>query len=150
MTSHVAFAAASTWLLGRLAQVATPIRPMVSNFPRAIAAALLNPLLHLTMATNAWQTRRPFSAHSCQVQEAEKACGGRVGSGDKGRGCGARGVAQGACEVDKERGTGEAMLRRNKPPEKLVGAIDRLEDKFKAFKLQMVDRGGLGGRVVHA
>ena len=58
---------------------------------------------------------------------------------------------QGACEVDKERGTGEAMLRRNNPPEKLVGAIDRLEDKFKASKLQMVDRGGLeGGRVVHA
>jgi DNA topoisomerase-1 len=43
-------------------------------------------------------------------------------------------------EIEKERGTGGAMLRRDKPSEKLVGAIDRLEEKIRALKLQMVDR----------
>ena len=42
--------------------------------------------------------------------------------------------------LEKERGTGKATLKRDKAPEKLVEAIDRLEDKIKAFKLQMVDR----------
>ncbi|KAI0267121.1 hypothetical protein BC834DRAFT_872641 [Gloeopeniophorella convolvens] len=40
----------------------------------------------------------------------------------------------------KERGTGKAALKRDKAPEKLVEAIDKLEEKIKAFKLQMVDR----------
>jgi DNA topoisomerase I len=42
--------------------------------------------------------------------------------------------------LEKERGTGKATLKRDRAPEKLVEAIDRLEDKIKAFKLQMVDR----------
>ena len=42
--------------------------------------------------------------------------------------------------LEKERGTGKATLKRDKAPEKLVEAIDRLEDKIKTFKLQMVDR----------
>ena len=42
--------------------------------------------------------------------------------------------------LEKERGTGKATLKRDRPPEKLVEAIDKLEDKIKAFKLQMVDR----------
>ena len=42
--------------------------------------------------------------------------------------------------VEKERGTGKATLKRDRPAEKLVEAIDKLEDKIKAFKLQMVDR----------
>jgi DNA topoisomerase I len=40
----------------------------------------------------------------------------------------------------KERGSGKATLKREKAPEKLVEAIDKLDDKIKAFKLQMVDR----------
>lgn len=42
--------------------------------------------------------------------------------------------------LEKERGTGKATLKRDKPAEKLVETIDKLEDKIKAFKLQMVDR----------
>jgi DNA topoisomerase-1 len=42
--------------------------------------------------------------------------------------------------LEKERGTGKATLKRDRPAEKLVEAIDKLEDKIKAFKLQMVDR----------
>jgi DNA topoisomerase-1 len=43
-------------------------------------------------------------------------------------------------KLEKERGTGKATLKRDRPPEKLVEAIDRLEERIKAFKLQMVDR----------
>jgi DNA topoisomerase-1 len=39
--------------------------------------------------------------------------------------------------LEKERGTGKVTLKRDKPPEKLVEAIDRLE--VKTFKLQMVE-----------
>ena len=41
--------------------------------------------------------------------------------------------------LEKERRTGKATLKRDKPFEKLVEAIDRFE-LIKAFKLQMVDR----------
>ena len=41
--------------------------------------------------------------------------------------------------LGKERGTVKAMLMCDKPPGKLVEAIDGLE-KIKAFKLQRVDR----------
>jgi len=40
--------------------------------------------------------------------------------------------------LEKERRTGKATLKRDKPSEKLVEAIDRLE-MIRAFKLQMVD-----------
>ncbi|KAF9566735.1 topoisomerase I [Agrocybe pediades] len=40
----------------------------------------------------------------------------------------------------KERGTGKADLKRERTEEKLVDAIDKLTDKIKAFKLQIVDR----------
>ncbi|KAI0047749.1 hypothetical protein FA95DRAFT_1492111 [Auriscalpium vulgare] len=42
--------------------------------------------------------------------------------------------------LKKERGTGKAELKRDKPAEKLEEAIDKLDDKIKAFKLQMADR----------
>jgi DNA topoisomerase I len=42
--------------------------------------------------------------------------------------------------LEKERGTSKATLKRDRPSEKLVEGIDKLEDKIKAFKLQMVDR----------
>jgi DNA topoisomerase I len=42
--------------------------------------------------------------------------------------------------LEKERGTGKATLKRDKAPEKLIEAIDKLDDKIKTFKLQMVDR----------
>jgi DNA topoisomerase-1 len=42
--------------------------------------------------------------------------------------------------LEKERGTGKATLKRDRAPEKLVEGIDKLEDKIKTFKLQMVDR----------
>jgi DNA topoisomerase I len=42
--------------------------------------------------------------------------------------------------LEKERGTRKATLKRDRAPEKLVETIDRLEDKIKTFKLQMVDR----------
>lgn len=42
--------------------------------------------------------------------------------------------------LEKERGTRKAALKRDRPTEKLVEGIDKLEEKIKAFKLQMVDR----------
>jgi DNA topoisomerase-1 len=42
--------------------------------------------------------------------------------------------------LEKERGTDKATFKRDRPPEKLAEAIDRLDEKIKAFKLQMVDR----------
>lgn len=42
--------------------------------------------------------------------------------------------------LKKEQGTGKAWLKRDKPPEKVEEAIDKLSAKIKAFKLQMVDR----------
>ena len=42
--------------------------------------------------------------------------------------------------LEKERGMGKATIKRDKAPEKLVEEIDMLEEKIKAFKLQMVDR----------
>ncbi len=42
--------------------------------------------------------------------------------------------------LKKERGTGKAALKRDRPAEKLVEAIDKLDEKIKAFRLQMVDR----------
>jgi len=42
--------------------------------------------------------------------------------------------------LEKERGMGKATPKRDKPSEKLVEAIDRLEENIKAFKFQMVDR----------
>ena len=40
----------------------------------------------------------------------------------------------------KERGTGKATLKRERPEEKIEEAIDKLTEKIKAFKLQIVDR----------
>ncbi|KZT71806.1 hypothetical protein DAEQUDRAFT_706582 [Daedalea quercina L-15889] len=40
----------------------------------------------------------------------------------------------------KERGTGKATLKRDRPTEKIEDAIAKLDDKIKAFKLQMEDR----------
>lgn len=40
----------------------------------------------------------------------------------------------------KERGTGKAVLKRERAEDKVVEAIDKLSDKIKAFKLQIVDR----------
>jgi len=40
----------------------------------------------------------------------------------------------------KERGTGKAVLKRERSEDKLEEAIDKLTDKIKAFKLQIVDR----------
>ena len=40
----------------------------------------------------------------------------------------------------KERGTGKAELKREKPAEKIEEAIEKLDDKIKAFRLQMEDR----------
>ena len=51
-----------------------------------------------------------------------------------------RAVEDEFARLEKERGTGKATLKRDKAPEKLVEAIDKLEDKIKTFKLQMVDR----------
>jgi hypothetical protein len=49
----------------------------------------------------------------------------------------------------KERGTGKAKPKRDKP-ENLVEAIDRLEDETRAFKLQNDGSGGQeGDRVGH-
>jgi DNA topoisomerase-1 len=42
--------------------------------------------------------------------------------------------------VAKERGTKKAALKRDRSVEKLEEAIDKLNDKIKAFKLQIVDR----------
>lgn len=40
----------------------------------------------------------------------------------------------------KERGKTTAAVKGNKTPEKLMEGIDKLTDKIKSFKLQMVDR----------
>lgn len=40
----------------------------------------------------------------------------------------------------KERGTGKALLKREKPAEKIEEAIDKLDEKITTAKLQMVDR----------
>jgi len=40
----------------------------------------------------------------------------------------------------KERGTGKAELKRDRPVEKIVEGIERLDEKIKTFKLQMEDR----------
>ncbi|RXW24996.1 hypothetical protein EST38_g878 [Candolleomyces aberdarensis] len=40
----------------------------------------------------------------------------------------------------KERGTKKATLKKDRPTDKLEEAIDKLTDKVKAFKLQMIDR----------
>lgn len=42
--------------------------------------------------------------------------------------------------LKKERGTGKASLKRDKPPEKVEEAIEKLTARIKAFKLQMADR----------
>lgn len=42
--------------------------------------------------------------------------------------------------LKKERGTGKATLKRERPTEKIEDAIAKLDDKIKAFKLQMEDR----------
>jgi len=43
-------------------------------------------------------------------------------------------------QLAKERGTGKATLKRERPVEKLEDSIDKLNAKIKTFKLQMVDR----------
>ena len=40
----------------------------------------------------------------------------------------------------KERGTGKAVLKRERPVEKIEEAIEKLTEKIKAFRLQIVDR----------
>lgn len=40
----------------------------------------------------------------------------------------------------KERGTGKAALKRERPVEKIEEAIEKITDKIKAFKLQIVDK----------
>lgn len=50
-----------------------------------------------------------------------------------------------AVEVDykrlaKERGTGKAVLKRERPVEKIEEAVQKLDEKIKTFKLQMDDR----------
>ena len=40
----------------------------------------------------------------------------------------------------KERGTGKAALKRERPVEKLEEAIEKITEKVKAFRLQIVDR----------
>jgi len=40
----------------------------------------------------------------------------------------------------KERGTGKASLKRERPVEKIEESIDKMTEKIKTFKLQMVDR----------
>ncbi|KAL4251473.1 DNA topoisomerase I [Abortiporus biennis] len=42
--------------------------------------------------------------------------------------------------LKKERGTGKATLKREKPAEKIEEAIDKLDERIKTFKLQMEDR----------
>jgi DNA topoisomerase-1 len=51
-----------------------------------------------------------------------------------------RAVEDEFARLEKERGTRKAALKRDKPAEKLIESIDKLEDKIKAFRLQMVDR----------
>lgn len=40
----------------------------------------------------------------------------------------------------KERGTGKAVLKRERPVEKIEEAIQKLDERIKTFKLQMDDR----------
>lgn len=40
----------------------------------------------------------------------------------------------------KERGTGKATLKRERPVEKIEEAIEKITEKIKAFRLQIVDR----------
>ena len=40
----------------------------------------------------------------------------------------------------KERGTGKATLKRDKAPEKIEEQIEKLDEKIKTHKLQIVDR----------
>ena len=40
----------------------------------------------------------------------------------------------------KERGTGKATLKRERPVEKMEEAIEKITEKIKAFRLQIVDR----------
>lgn len=40
----------------------------------------------------------------------------------------------------KERGTGKAVLKRERPIEKIEEAIEKITEKVKAFRLQIVDR----------
>ena len=40
----------------------------------------------------------------------------------------------------KERGTGKAALKRERPVEKIEEAIEKITEKIKAFRLQIVDR----------
>ena len=40
----------------------------------------------------------------------------------------------------KERGTKKATLKKDRPTDKLEEGIDKLTEKIKAFKLQMIDR----------
>ncbi|CCL98687.1 uncharacterized protein FIBRA_00690 [Fibroporia radiculosa] len=42
--------------------------------------------------------------------------------------------------LKKERGTRKAVLKRERPAEKIEEAIEKLDDKMKTFKLQMEDR----------
>ncbi|KZT10810.1 uncharacterized protein LAESUDRAFT_644274 [Laetiporus sulphureus 93-53] len=42
--------------------------------------------------------------------------------------------------LKKERGTGKAVLKRDRPLEKIEEAIEKLDEKVKTFKLQMEDR----------
>ncbi|KAF8345864.1 DNA topoisomerase I [Amanita rubescens] len=42
--------------------------------------------------------------------------------------------------LTKERGTGKASLKRDRPTEKIEEAIAKLTEKIKSFKLQIVDR----------
>jgi DNA topoisomerase-1 len=42
--------------------------------------------------------------------------------------------------VAKERGTGKAKLKRDRAPEKIEEAVQKLDEKIKTFKLQMDDR----------
>ena len=53
----------------------------------------------------------------------------------------------------KERGTGKAVLKRERPVEKMEEAIEKITEKIKAFRLQIVDRDAgkevaLGTRLV--
>lgn len=42
--------------------------------------------------------------------------------------------------LTKERGTGQASLKREKPAEKIEEAIEKLDERINTAKLQMVDR----------
>lgn len=42
--------------------------------------------------------------------------------------------------LEKERGTGKASLKREKPAEKVEEAINKLDERINTAKLQMVDR----------